>query len=471
MINSTFGVIITNRSFFPAHLVTEERAKILKKLDSMGSKAIILSEQDTPLGAVRTLSDARKCAELFRREQDKIDGIIVVLPNFGEEAGVAAAIELARLDVPILVQACNDSQDRMDISNRRDAFCGKLSLCNSLYQRNIKFTNTSLHTCDIESEEFTADLERFAAVCRVVKGISRARVGAIGARPDPFHTVRFSEKLLQASGITVCVADMSEIIAKAASMGKTDEVEAKIKEIKAYGRIPDCISEEKIYKQAKLCIVLERWVRENECDASAIQCWDSIQNNYGCATCLAMSMMGERNLPSACEMDVTGAVTMLALNLASGKPSAYLDWNNNYTEDRNKCVNLHCSNFPKSFFGNAEMEISNLDVLSTTIGIEKCFGACKAQVTAGPMTFAKITTDDKNGKIKAYIGEGEFLDAPVNTPGGVALCKVDGLQQLLKYICKNGFEHHVAMSRSLCADILEEAFGNYLGWEVYRHRA
>lgn len=471
MINSTFGVIVTNRSFFPAYLVTEARAKILKKLEDMGCKAIIVSEEDTPLGAVRTLSDAKKCAELFRKNQDNIDGIIVILPNFGEEVGVATAIDLARLNVPVLVQACDDSLDNMDISNRRDAFCGKLSLCNNLYQRNIKFTNTSLHTCDIDSEVFTADLERFAAVCRVVKGITSARVGAIGTRPDPFHTVRFSEKLLQAYGITVCVVDMADIIAKADSMERSEDVEAKIKEIKSYGRIPSSISEEKIEKQAKLCIVLENWVRENECDASAIQCWDSIQNNYGCATCLAMSMMGEKNLPSACEMDVTGALTMLALNLASGSPSAYLDWNNNYTDDRNRCVSLHCSNFPKSFFGDVEIEISNLDVLSTTIGKEKCFGACKAQVTAGPMTFAKITTDDKNGRIKAYIGEGEFLKDPVATLGGVALCQVDGLQELLGYMCKNGFEHHVAMSRSLSADILEEAFNNYLGWDVYRHRA
>lgn len=470
MINNTFGIIVTNRSFFPAHLVTEERAKILKKLRSMGCEAIIVSEQDTPLGAVRTLSDAKICADLFKKNRDNIDGIIVILPNFGEEVGVATAIDLARLDVPVLVQACDDSVDKMDIANRRDAFCGKLSLCNNLYQRNIKFTNTTLHTCEIDSDVFTADLERFGAICRVVKGVSTARLGAIGARPDPFHTVRFSEKLLQASGITVCVADMSDIISKAVSMEMSDEVGEKIREIRAYGRIPDSISDEKVVKQAKLCIVLENWVRENECDASAIQCWDSIQNNYGCATCLAMSMMGEKNLPSACEMDVTGALTMLALNLASGSPSAYLDWNNNFTDDRNKCVNLHCSNFPKSFFGDVEMEISNLDVLSATIDADKCFGACKAQVTEGPMTFAKITTDDKNGKIKAYIGEGEMLKDQVGTPGGVALCKVDGLQQLLQYMCKNGFEHHVAMSRSLTADVLEEAFGNYLGWEVYRHR-
>jgi len=468
MSKMTFGVIVTNRAFFPDHLVVEERENLLNKLEKMGYNAVIVSPEDTPLGAVQTLSDAKKCAELFRKNSDIIDGIIVCLPNFGDEVGVATALDLAKLNVPILIQACDDDVDKMDMANRRDAFCGKLSLCNNLYQRNIKYTLTSRHTCKIDSDEFTKDLERFAAICRVVKGISRARIGAIGTRPDPFHTVRFSEKLLQASGITVSVVDMSDIIFKALNMEINDQVKAKIDEIKAYGKIPSYIDEEKIVKQAKLCIAIENWVNENECDASAIQCWDSIQNNYGCATCLAMSMMGEKGKPSACEMDVTGALTMYALYLASGKPSAYMDWNNNFTEDPNKCVNLHCSNFPKSFFGT-EFEIENLDVLGTTLGAENCFGACKAQIAPGPMTFAKITTDDKNGKIKLYVGEGEFLSDKVNTKGGVSLCKVDNLQGLLKYMAGNGFEHHVAMNRSHCADVIEEALGKYIGWEVYRH--
>ena len=203
--------------------------------------------------------------------------------------------------------------------------------------------------------------------------------------------------------------------------------------------------------------------------ASSIECWDSIQNNYGCATCLAMSMMGDKGMPSSCELDVTGAVTMYAMRLATGQGPAYLDWNNNWGDDRDCCVSLHCSNFPKSFF-QKPIEISNLDVLGTTIGADKCFGACKAQVAAGPMTFAKITTDDKNGKIKCYVGEGDFRDDPIPTKGGLALCHVEGLQDLMHYICNNGFEHHFAICRGHVADILEEALGNYMGFEVHRHK-
>ncbi|MBD3242096.1 MAG: fucose isomerase, partial [Chitinivibrionales bacterium] len=199
-----------------------------------------------------------------------------------------------------------------------------------------------------------------------------------------------------------------------------------------------------------------------------VQCWDSIQKHYGCATCLSMSMMGEKGKPSACEVDVTGALTMLALRLASGSPAGYLDWNNNFDDDRDKCVCIHCSNYPKSFIGEIR-EIGNLDILGASLGAERCFGAVKGQVQPGPMTFAKISTDDERGVVRMYVGEGEFTDDPVETVGGVAVCRVERLQALLDGLCTQGFEHHVAMVRGHVADVVAEACGKYLGWEVHVH--
>lgn len=466
---STFGVIISTRGFFPAWLAEEGRSQILAKLEEMGHQVVTLSMADTCHGAVETWEDAKKCAELFKANRDRIDGILVILPNFGDEVGVVNAIDLAKLDVPVLVQACDDDMGKMDLANRRDAFCGKISVCNNLKQYGIKFSDTTLHTCSIQSEAFTADIEKFSAVCKVVKGIHGARIGAIGARPGAFQTVRFSEKLLQASGISTAVVDLSEIIFGAQRMEMNSEVRDRVVEIKSYGHVSPHIPEENIVKQAKLGLVIEKWLMDHECDASTIQCWSSIQENYGCAACLSMSMMGEKGMPSACEMDVTGALTMLALQLASGQPSGYLDWNNNFGENRDMCINTHCSNFPKSFFAT-EFEISNLDILGKTLGPDKCFGACKANVAKGPMTFAKISTDDGSGRIRVYVGEGEFTDDPAELDGGIAVCKIPNLQNLMKYICGNGFEHHVAMNRTLSADVMEEALGKYLGWDVYRHR-
>lgn len=469
MKKQTFGVIITTRDFFPSHLVAAARGQITALLDSLDFDYIMVNESQTQHGAVLTYDEAKICAELFRENRDKINGIIVIMPNFGEEAGVADAIALSELNVPVLIQACDDDYDKLDMANRRDAFCGKLSLCNNLYQRGIPFTNTTTHTCKIDSEQFKKDVEQFAGVCRVVEGVKGLRIALLGVRPTAFRTVRFSERILHRYGVDVETADMSEVIARANSISDKEEIARMTAKIKAYGNIPAYITDDKIEKQARLCIAIDDTVKSLQCDASAVQCWNSIQNNYGCATCLAMSLMGETGRPSACESDVTGALTMYALMLASGRPTAYMDWNNNVREDRNMCINLHCSNFPKSFF-EKDIEIENLDVLGSTLGADKCFGACKGQVAGGPMTYAKITTDDLTGEMKLYVGEGEFTDEPVPTKGGVASCKVPQLQALLRYICDNGFEHHVSFARGHVADIIDEAFSKYIGAKVYHHK-
>lgn len=466
---STFGVIVSTRGFFPARLAAEGRAQIVRKLEAMGHQAVILTEAETRHGVVESREDARKCAALFRANRELIEGIIVILPNFGDEIGVVSAIDMSGLDVPVLVQACDDDLDRMDLDNRRDAFCGKLSVCSNLNQYGIRFTGTATHTCAIESDAFTADIRSFGSICRVVNGVRKARIGAIGARPGAFQTVRFSEKLLQASGITTCVTDMSEIIFAAKKIGDSHELRNRVEALKAYGRIPGHIPDENVVLQAKLGLVIEEWLRVNDCDAGAVQCWSSIQENFGCAACVSMSMLGEGGIPCACEMDVTGALTLYALYLASGEPSGYLDWNNNYGADRDRCINTHCSSLPRSFFGGP-FEVSNLDVLGKSLGADRCFGACKGRVAAGPMTFAKITTDDCAGRIRVYAGEGAFTDDPVELDGGIAVCRIPNLQQLMKTICANGFEHHVAMNRSLSADVLEEALGKYMGWDFIRHR-
>ena len=467
---TTFGLIVGTRGFFNPALANEGRKQLLAKLTKLGYNYVIPPEEATPNGAIESLKDARICADLFQQHRKAIDGIIVVLPNFGDELGVAQTLDLAKLNVPVLVQACDDDLDKVDVFHRRDAFCGKLSVCNNLYQYGIPFTDTTFHTCALDSPVFEQDLDFFARVCRVVKGLTTARIGAIGARPAAFQTVRYSEKLLQATGITVVPVDLSEILAAAQAFdAQAAVVQQKLAEIKAYGTIPARIPAESILRQAKLSVALDEFMATNELDASAVQCWESVQKNYGCATCLSMSLMGEHYLPSACEVDVAGAVSMYALLLASGQIPGFLDWNNNYGTDREKCVNTHCSNYPKSFMGNA-LEISELDILGQSLGRENCFGAIKGHVAAGPLTFFRMDTDDAAGTLRAYVGEGEFTDDPFAMDGGIAVCKIPNLQTLLKYLCQHGFEHHVAMTRTHCAEILAEAVTKYLDWNLYVHQ-
>ena len=465
-----FGIIIGTRAYFNSELAKDVRKQLLSTLADEGYDYVILPEDATPTGSssIETREDGLKCAELFRQNRDRIDGIIVSLPNFGFEIGIINAISVADLNVPILVQACDDENDKVDLDSRRDAFCGKISVCNNLYQYGIPFTDTTLHTYSIYSELLAKDINKFAGICRVVNGLRHARIGAIGARPAGFQTVRASEKLLQKSGITVVPVDLSEILGAARKIEDTDvELLKKLEEIKCYAVVPKEYSD-KLVLQAKFGVAVERWIEANQIDAVAVQCWDSLEQNYGCAACVTMSMLGEKLLPAACEVDIAGAVSMYALTLAAQGQSALLDWNNNFAEDRNKCVCTHCGNFPKSFVRN-DLKLGTLGVLGRTLGKVNTFGAVYGKVTKGDFTFFRISTDDTKGTIKAYLGTGEITDDPYGMDGCIAVTKVDNLQILMKHICRNGFEHHVAMVRNDVKDILNEAIEGYLGWNLYVH--
>jgi L-fucose isomerase-like protein len=463
----SLGVIIGNRDFFPDKLVEEARADVDRLVAQAGIGAVMLGTGDTKLGGVETHADARACAELFRRNRDRIDGILVVLPNFGDERGVVDTLKLAGLQVPVLVQAYPDDLDRLDVARRRDAFCGKISVCNNLHQAGIPFSLTRRHVIHPLDPSFREDLHRFLGVCRVVRGLRRARLGAVGARPGAFATVRYSEKILERHGISVTTVDLSEVLGQAGKIAEADRrLVAKVEEIKAYIATTG-VPGPSLVKMARLGVVLDEFVAKNALDATAIQCWTSLQQNHGCNVCTSMSMMSEALLPSACEVDVTGVLTMYAMQLASGSPSALVDWNNNYGADPDKCVLFHCGNWAKSFLPGGR--VGTAPILGTVVGEENTYGALEGRTPAGPLTFGRLTTDDNRGVIRAYVGEGALTNDELRTFGTRAVAQVPHLQRLLRHVCREGFEHHVVMNASATAAILAEAFERYLGWEVYYH--
>lgn len=471
----TLGVIVGNRGFFPAHLCESGRKTILKVLEEEGIRAIALSPEDTSYGSIVSVADGQKCADLFKAHRDEIDGILITLPNFGEERTIANAIRWSGLDVPVLVHAFPDDLQKMLITDRRDSFCGKMSTCNNLTQYGIKFSLTSRHTVDPESQSFRDDLQRFASVCRVVRGLKGARVGLIGARPAAFNTVRFSEKLLEHSGISVDTLDLSEVYGRTRRI-KADDPRLKAKLEAIHGYVPtQGVPSEATLRMGRLGVVIDDWMAENNLQASALQCWTSIEEFYGIVPCTVMSMMSNDLMPSACETDISGLIGMMAMALASGKPSALVDWNNNYSDDPDKGVIFHCSNLPKDLFMEESVSAAGAPkmdyqaIIAGTVGRDNTFGAIVGRLKPQPITYCRVSTDDLNGKIKAYLGEGRLTDDPLNTFGGYGVVQIPGLQKLLAYICENGFEHHVAINPSQTAGAVKEALSKYMGWDVYHH--
>jgi L-fucose isomerase-like protein len=218
---------------------------------------------------------------------------------------------------------------------------------------------------------------------------------------------------------------------------------------------------------AKLGAVIEEWMTQTGCTISAIQCWTSLEEYFGVVPCTIMSMMSNDLMSSACEVDICGVVGMHALQLASGTPSALLDWNNNYGEDPDKAVCFHCSNLPKHFFADVRMDFQQ--IIAGTVGRDNTFGTCVGRVKPSPMSFARFSTDDREGRIAGYVGEGEFTNDPLDTFGGAGVVRIPAMQDLLHFICERGFEHHVAANLALVGGAVHEAATRYLGWTIHRH--
>jgi L-fucose isomerase-like protein len=465
--NMTMGLIVGNRGFFPDHLAKSGREEMLSVLQAAGMSVVALTPEESKYGAVETREEARRCAELFQRNRHRIDGVIVTLPNFGDERAIADTLRLADLRVPVLIQATPDDSKKMTITHRRDSFCGKMSACNNLRQYGIPYSITTLHTESPDSPEFARDLNRFGAVCRVVNGFRNLRVGAIGARPAAFNTVRYSEKLLESQGISIETLDLSEVLGRIDRMKDSDDLaQTKLAAINKYvdsGSVPAAA----LMKMAKLGAVIDQWMEATDVTISAVQCWTSIEENLGVVPCTVMSMMSEALLSSACEVDICGVLGMHALQLASESPSALLDWNNNYGADPNKAVCFHCSNLPKHFFRSVKMDFQ--EIIAGTVGKENTYGTCVGLIRPERMSFARFSTDDTSGKMRGYLGEGQFTDDPLNTFGGAGVVEIPNMQRLLHFICEQGFEHHVAANLSTVASAVHEATQHYLGWEMYWH--
>jgi L-fucose isomerase-like protein len=468
MAKTTLGLIVGNRDVFPIELARQGRAEMVAKLQEADIEVVTVSEKDTPDGVISGWQDAAACAQIFRENSGKIDGILVSLPNFGDERAIADSIKLSGLSVPVFIQAYADKIGQFSLQQRRDSFCGKLSICNNLTQYGIPYSIGKDHVLSPGAPRFREELDWFSAVCRVVRGMRFARIGSLGARTVPFKTVRYSEKLLEQSGISVESKSLLETVDEINALPDGDDrVRAKLEKIGQYLPAHDDVPAQSLVTTAKLGVVLDRWITEYQINAYAIQCWSAMQNALKIFPCTIMSMMSNELLPSACEVDVMGALAMYAMQLAGGTPSALFDWNNNYGEGTDKLVVFHCSNTAISFMKSVKTG-PNMMALKGNPWCN-CFCTLHGTLRPGAIGFARLSTDDAKGRIVGCIGDGEVTDDPLDTFGTTGVVKIHHLAKLMYFLASNGFEHHVAMNYTPRTDVLQEAFTKYLGWKIYRH--
>jgi len=459
----TFAVFLGNRGFFPAHLMSAARKELSEVLERLGYGCLMMPADATRHGAVETPAEGRLYAEWLRENRGRFDGVILSLPNFGDETGAVSALKEAR--VPILIQAYPDELDKMSPALRRDSFCGKLSIMDVFHQYGVPFTALPPHTVSPSSERFAQQLDYFARLCAVVNGVRGMVVGAIGARTTAFKTVRIDELALQRAGITMETYDLSDVFKRMEGVGKGEEAYVSTAErLKAYS---DCsgLPAEAFDKLVRLSVVLHGMVEEFGLDAIALRCWVEMQQQLGISPCLILSEMNDRGIPAACEVDVGNAVCMFALSRASGNAPACLDWNNNYGEEEDKCILFHCGSAPRSLMTGTGRVVDHA-ILANAAGPGCGWGCYVGRLAPGPITFASMTTEA--GRLKFYLGEGRFTEDPIPEDffGCAGVAEIPGLQRVLLHVGLEGHRHHTSITRGHVMGPVREALERYLGCEV-----
>lgn len=461
---STFAIYFGNRGFFPESLIAIARKEVSETLKKLGYKSLMMDSSLTRYGAVETTEEGRKYAKFLEDNRGKFDGVILVLPNFGDENGAVAALQDA--SVPIYILAYPDDLDKMDFQQRRDAFCGKFSIMDVFYQYRLPYTVFPPHTVHPFSEEFKKQIDTFDKVCKIANGMRRMTVGAIGARTTAFKTVRFDELALQKYGITTEALDMSEVFSRVRKLDINSTIaKEKAKKLRNYTDFKK-VPEKAFENLVRFGVVIDEIINEYSMDTLALRCWIEMEKDFGVAPCVLLSEINDRGIPAACELDICNAVTMYALKLASGEPATCLDWNNNYGDDPDKCILFHCGPVPQSLM-TAKGEVIEHPMFAKSFGAGCGFGCNVGRIAPNKITFASAKTTD--GKLIFYMGEGEITKDPIQEGffgcGGVA--KIDKLQDRLYKIGYNGFRHHVSLTKGNVAAAMREAFIRYLGYEIF----
>jgi len=457
------GFVPGNRRYFSVEMAAKARKETIEAMESLGIEVVVPDESLTEAGCVKNRDEGRKCGELFKRVG--VDGIVIGAMNFGDEQGCVTPVQMAGPNLPVLIFGCQEEQNLQLGFPRRDSFCGLLSIAEDLRQLGIRYTVAQKPICFPTDDSFRAQLDHFARVCRVVNGIRGMRIGQIGTRPEAFWTCRCDEKMLQKIGVTVVPKDLSELLG---AIGRLDDGDAAVQEkltsIQAEADTSS-VSPEILLKIAKFERALEDMFEQFELDAAAIQCWNSLQLNYGIVACGVLARLTDRGKICSCEADVLGALSMQALRLAAGSAAALLDWNNLHNDDP-ELVNLwHCGVYPASF-GKAKPKMAVQGIMGKHIGPEKSTGVLEMEVKPGPATVCRMT-QGVEGDWKVFIGQGAFEDNPAKTFGAGGWCRLPGLESIYRDILLDGFPHHVAVAHSHVGNVLYEVFGNYFGMPVY----
>lgn len=442
------------------------RRQTIEALNSVGGLELIVPQEGegidptigaTPNGCVHTLDEAEAVARHFRTQG--VEGIVVCPLDFGDERSVAKVAEL--LDVPILLYATKEPPAPEDKSLARvsDAYCGNLSIAAALYRRKLPFRWAGLFFPD--EPGLLDELRDFVSAVAVVSGLTGARIGQVGLRPEPFESCEFSERaMINKFRQTLVPRELSQLVGAANALADdADEVKDCIARIRS--SVADvAVTDEHLLRAAKLEVALVDFAERSRLSAMAMQCWPSIQGDMGISVCAIFGRLTERGILTACEADVIGALTMLAQHRAAlGRTVPhFIDWTIQHRDDPNMLLAWHCGNAPvclAAHTGQAALRSRGDMTGEGEAEFHGQEGLYQFQIRPGEVTICRLA--EYNGDWKMLIAAGEIVPSDEELAGTWSWVRVADHARLYRTLVEEGFIHHASMIHGDQRRALQEA--------------
>ena len=462
------GVVAVSRDCFPESLSVSRREALMKAYkEKYGEKHIYecpICIVESEIHMVQALEDIKKAG---------CNALVVYLGNFGPE--ISETLLAKHFDGPKMFVAAAEESGNNLIQGRGDAYCGMLNASYNLKLRNVK---AYIPEYPVGTAEECADMiHEFEPIARAVIGLNNLKIISFGPRPLNFLACNAPIKQLYNIGVEIeenSELDLFEAFNKHAG---DERIPAIVKEMEeelgAGNKKPEILS-----KLAQYELTLKDWVEEHrgyrKYVAIAGKCWPAFQTQFGFVPCYVNSRLTAQGIPVSCEVDIYGALSEFIGTVVSEDTVTLLDINNSvpadlYEEDikgkfdytlKDTFMGFHCGNTASSKLSFCEMKYQM--IMARSLPIEVTQGTLEGDIKPGDITFYRLQCDSE-GNLRSYIAEGEVLDVPTRSFGGIGIFAINEMGRFYRHVLiQKGYPHHGAVAFSHVGKTLFEVF-KYLG--------
>ncbi|MCD8367866.1 MAG: fucose isomerase [Clostridiales bacterium] len=463
------GIIAVSRDCFPIALSTQRRRNIVAAYGEGLYECPITVENE--LDMLKAVADV-KAADC--------NALVVFLGNFGPETPETEIAQ--RFDGPCMFVAAAEGDGDM-INGRGDAYCGMLNCSYNLGMRHIKgyIPEYPIGT----AAELAEKMHEFVPIARAILGLKNLKIITFGPRPQDFFACNAPIKGLYELGVEIEEnSELDLLVSYRAHAGDARipavcaDMAAEMGEGSYYPELNE--------RMAQFELTLLDWAEAHRGSkkyvAFADKCWPAFPSQFGFEPCYVNSRLASRGIPVSCEVDIYGALSEYIGMCVSGDTVTLLDINNSvpqyiYDEDikgrydyklTDTFMGFHCGNTPECKMCSSRAIKYQL-IQHRTLepeGSEPDFtrGTLEGDIAASPITFYRLQCDSE-GTLRSYIAQGEILDVPTRSFGGIGVFAIPEMGRFYRHVLiQKRFPHHGAVAFDHVGRLLFEVF-KFLGLE------